>query len=206
MTIVSVPAASLALESCRTVPNEPVGSPPTVDLRAVESYPFGMRGLRSPLTSLMREDGEGLYKLALDNDRALRQYYAETPLCVCPGASCGDLSLVDRALRQREKAMEQQLALRLDAMEAAVEGYRGRQASQAGSDFGRFRALIETLARDRMQLLRTEILHCGCGPARFRAPPGAFFVAYYTAWLRLSRDLPPTLRKEFFTDIPDMPK
>lgn len=181
------------------------GSPVTVARDFVDAYPFAGPTLQSPRAALAREDGEALYRLAIENDRALREYFGTRSACSCPGGSCEDLAPLERSLVERETAFERQLGIRLDAMEAAVEG-RQKQASTAGAEFGRFRALIETLSRDRMRLLRREILGAACQPVRFRAPPGAFFLAYYTAWLRLSRDLPPGLRKEFFTDATEVPK
>lgn len=210
----------LGTAGCRSVPPSPDNGNGTEGTEIPPAYPFLIPGLRSPLEALAREDGEEIYRIALENDRLLRQEFAREEtlrsVCACDSKACrrARLNRFEELLKKRELAWRRQLTLRLNAMETAVQSHITSKKAR-GPDFVRYRLLIETLSEERMTLLRRELVRAGescavpqpgSAPWFFQAPPGAFFLPYYTAWFRFSRDLPPALRKEFFSPGRELPK
>lgn len=172
-----------------------------------DGYPLPVDSLQPARPFVVRGDGEGLYRLAGQNDAALKKRLDQeaAPLRQSFCSACNDecrrhrIDTMKALIEKRNLAQRKQLQLRLDALESRLEAHSLKSGVKIDiSEFRRNRLLLETVAEERLLLIQNywlqSLLACENAPA----PEHRLFLPYYTAYFKLVKALPAGLASEFF--------
>lgn len=163
-------------------------------------YPLPLESLQPARPFIVKGDGQGLFHLANQNERALKQRLQAEASAVRPllcdgcGPECRRASLnrMKEQTDRRNRAVMKQLRLRLDALEARL------QQQSSLSEFRRNRLLLETVAEERLLHIQSYWLQAIAACQSSPVPEGRWFLPYYTAYFKLARALPDDLRSSDF--------
>lgn len=193
----------LIVAGCSTAPqktNEPV-------IPLFHGYPLPVESLQPAGPLLVKGDGEGLYRLAAQNDAALKKRLDQeaTPLrrsfCDACNEQCRRrrVDTMKALTEKRNLAQRKQLKLRLDALEGRLETYSRRQGPDSVmSEFRRNRLLLETVADERLLHIQEYWLQSLLACESAVRPEDRLFLPYYTAYFKLVKSLPAGFAAEFF--------
>lgn len=193
----------LIVAGCSTPPqktNEPV-------IPLFYGYPLPVESLQPAGPLLAKGDGEGLYRLAAQNDAALKKRLEQeaAPLrryfCDACNEQCRRrrIDTMKALTEKRNLAQRKQLKLRLDALEGRLETYSRRQgADSLMSEFRRNRLLLETVADERLLHIQEYWLQSLLACESAVRPEDRLFLPYYTAYFKLVKSLPAEFAAEFF--------
>jgi len=173
-----------------------------------DGYPLPIDSLQPARPFLVKGDGEGLYRLAGQNDAALKKRLDEEAFLLrqtfCE--ECNDecrkrrMDHMKDLTGTRNLAQARHLRLRLDALQSRLEAYSRKSGVKIDmSEFRRSRLLLETVAEERLLLIQNYWLLAlrSCGSAAL--PEQRWFLPYYTAYFKLINTLPAGFRStEFF--------
>ncbi len=193
----------LIVAGCSTPPqktNEPV-------IPLFHGYPLPVDSLQPAGPLLVKGDGEGLYRLAAQNDAALKKRLDQeaAPLrrsfCDACNEQCRRrrVDTMKALTEKRNLAQRKQLKLRLDALEGRLETYSRRQGPDSVmSEFRRNRLLLETVADERLLHIQEYWLQSLLACESAVRPEDRLFLPYYTAYFKLVKSLPAGFAAEFF--------
>jgi len=176
-------------------------------LSLFDGYPLPTDSLQPARPFLVKGDGEGLYRLAGQNDAALKRRLDQeaAPLRRSFCNSCDDacrrrrVDSMEALIEKRNLAQRKQLQLRLDALESRLEAHSRKNGVKIDmSEFRRNRLLLETVAEERLLLIQDYWLHSLLACENAPAPEHRLFLSYYTAYFKLLEALPAGLASEFF--------
>lgn len=195
--------ALLIVTGCSTPPLQT--DEPAIPL--FDGYPLPVDSLQPAGPLLVKGDGEGLYRLAAQNDAALKKRLDQeaAPLrrsfCDACNEQCRRrrVDTMKALTEKRNLAQRKQLKLRLDALEGRLETHSRRQGPDSVmSEFRRNRLLLETVADERLLHIQEYWLQSLLACESAVRPEDRLFLPYYTAYFKLVKSLPAGFAAEFF--------
>jgi hypothetical protein len=188
---------------CTALPEQ--GPEPVIPL--FRGYPLPADSLRAAGSLIRKGDGEGLFRLAAENDAALKnrldlEAASLRPMfCHLCDEDCRRrrIQVMADLTEKRNAAHRKQLKLRLDALESRMEmHFASQKGGSEMSEFRRNRLLLETVADERLLLIQKYWLHSLSACERQNRPEDHLFLPYYTAYFKLVKSLPAYVAAEFF--------